>query len=417
MSKPQLHLRFTTDQVRLILDWYEAGSLSVRNARERLEISESHFFRLFAAYRKNPSRFSIEYPERMAPNRLSKDIDAIIRRELLKEQSLILNKDMPVRTYNYAAVRDEVAKRSGRNISAEVVRGRAHTWGFEVSRPKDKRKHDWTVLTSAPGQLLQHDASTHLWSPYAKEKWVLVTTLDDWSRKLLFADFYEEETAFAHIEAAESVILAHGAGLAYYVDNHRIFRFVCHRDSFWKTQVKGTDDVMTQWKRALAICGMRVFYATSPEGKGKIERPYRWLQDRIVRRSAKEDIRTIAEARTILQSEVDRYNRHQVHSTTGEIPDIRFERAKEEGLSIFKPFVLPAPYRSTKDIFCLREERVVDGYGHISWRGHSIPAPKGICEGEKVELHIIADPGAPEVRIWHEGRVRLVLKLGPGRSS
>jgi hypothetical protein len=64
-------------------------------------------------------------------------------------------------------------------------------------------------------------------------------------------------------------------------------------------------------------------YALSPQAKGKIERPYRWLQDRLVRTCAREGIRTIDAARDVLRYEVHRYNQHQVHSTTGEIPILK----------------------------------------------------------------------------------------------
>ena len=66
----------------------------------------------------------------------------------------------------------------------------------------------------------------------------------------------------------------------------------------------------------MRLLGVDVSYALSPQAKGKIERPYRWLQDRIVRTCALENITTSEECRTVLKEEVNRYNNHQVHSTT-----------------------------------------------------------------------------------------------------
>jgi len=80
----------------------------------------------------------------------------------------------------------------------------------------------------------------------------------------------------------------------------------------------------------MSECKVKPIYALSPQAKGKIERPYRWLQDRIVRTCARENIRKIEETREVLAYEVKRYNEQQVHSTTGEIPIIRFERARKE---------------------------------------------------------------------------------------
>jgi len=140
--------------------------------------------------------------------------------------------------------------------------------------------------------------------------------------------------------------------------------------------------------------------------KGKIERPYRWLQDRIVRTCAIEKLTTIDEVRAVLREEVDRYNNHQVHSTTGEIPSIRFEKAKREGNSLFRPFTLPMPYTSAKDVFCLREKRMVDGYHKISLFNHEIRVPH-VPLREWVEVHLIPDiqRDALEIRIWWEAQM------------
>ena len=143
--------------------------------------------------------------------------------------------------------------------------------------------------------------------------------------------------------------------------------------------------------------------------KGKVERPYRWLQDRIVRTCAVEEITAINDARAVLKEELNRYNppqADQVHSTTGEIPSIRLARAMKEGKSLFRPFALPKPYTSTKDVFCLRETRMVNGYRKISLSNHEIVVPN-VPLREEVEVHLIPDVerGALEVRIWWENRM------------
>lgn len=412
MAKQQLYKRFTTEQVKIILKWYCDGAIHSDGARERLEISEQHFFRLLKVYKENPVTFSTEYPRREAHNRFGQNINDVVRAELEKEKSLIVNPVIPVKQYNYAAVSDEVRRKIGITITAQTIRNRAHDWGFVTTKPPPKQ-HDRIVLTTASGMIFQHDASEHLWTPYADKKWTLITTLDDYSRKLMYADFIEHQTAWAHIKAVESVVLKYGTGLAYYVDSHSIFRFVCWRDSIWYHQAKGTDDVITQWKRVVELCGMKVWHASSPQAKGKIERPYRWLQDRIVRRCAKEEIRTVADARHILREEVERYNAGQVHSTTKEIPDIRFEKSIREGTSVLKPFKLTSPYRSTKDIFCLREKRIVDGYRKISWRKYIISVPPIVPIGAEAELHVIPDPKQPEIRVWFKDKVVAVAKIQP----
>jgi hypothetical protein len=152
--------------------------------------------------------------------------------------------------------------------------------------------------------------------------------------------------------------------------------------------------------------GVDVSYALSAQAKGKVERPYRWLQDRIVRTCAIEKISTIDDARAVLKEELDRYNNYQVHSTTREVPSIRFDKARKEGKSLFRPFALPKPYTSTKDVFCLRETRRVNGYRKISLSNHEILVPN-VPLREEVEVHMVPDVerGALEVRIWWENRM------------
>ena len=262
------------------------------------------------------------------------------------------------------------------------------------------------MVTTAVGALIQHDASHHKWSPYAGERWVLITSIDDYSRKILYADFLEQETTWAHIKAAESVMLAYGIPLRYYVDSLRVFRFVQGRDSVWRKHVLQTDEADPQWRQVMRCLGVDVSYALSPQAKGKIERPYRWLQDRIVRTCAIENITAIVDGRAALKEELNRYNNHQVHSTTGEVPSLRFDKARKEGKSLFRPFALPHPYTSTQDVFCLRETRRVNGYRKISLSNHDIPAPN-VPLREEVEVHLIpdVDRGALEVRIWWENRM------------
>jgi hypothetical protein len=112
------------------------------------------------------------------------------------------------------------------------------------------------------------------------------------------------------------------------------------------------------------------------------------------------------EVRSVLREEVHRYNDHQVHSTTKEIPNIRFEKARKAGNSLFRPFSLPEPFTSPKDVFCLRETRVVDGYRRISLFNHTIEVPN-VQLYEDVDIHMVPDQKkqAMEIRIWWNSKM------------
>ena len=394
----QIHKRFTDEQVKVLFEGYGQGKINRADIQEMLSIGKSRFFALLKEYRRDPGAFSVAYQRRTSA-RLPADVETEIKDALLREKEIVEDPDLPISGYNYSALRDRLVKK-GIGVSVTTIIDRAKKLGCH--KPRRKRKvHDREVLTASIGALVQHDSSLHQWSPFAQEKWYLITSIDDYSRKILFADFFPKETTWAHIQATQALILRYGLPLRYYVDSLRVFRFVQGRDSIWRKHVLETDDVDTQWRKMMRVLGIDVTYALSPQAKGKVERPYRWLQDRIVRTSVYENLSSLEDVRSVLKSEVQRYNNHQVHSTTGEIPNIRFDKARSEGNSLFRKFALPKPYTSPLDVFCLRTTRTVNGYRRISLFNHIIEVPN-VPLREDVEIHLT--PDEPEqlmhIRIW-----------------
>ena len=399
----QLHRRFADEQVRLLLRGYCQGLLARTAIQDLLVISKSSFFALLSAYRQDPEGFSVAY-HRVTPTRLSTTVEAQIAQALLQEKALVEDKRLPISGYNYSAVRDRLAKQ-GIEVSLTTVIDRAKRLDCYKAHAK-RTVHDREVTTAAIGALIQHDGCTHVWSPLAGEKWVLITSIDDFSRKLLFADFFSNESTWAHIQATRALIQTYGVPLRYYVDSLRVFRFVQGRDSFWRKHTLETDDVDTQWSKMMRLLGIEVIYALSPQAKGKIERPFRWLQDRIVRTCLLEHVTTVQDARSVLRDELDRYNNRQLHSTTKEIPSLRFERALSAGNTLFRPLSLPKPYTCPDDVFCLRETRQVNGYRRISLFKHDIQVPN-VPLYEKVEAHLIPDISKQTmgIHIWWDDRM------------
>ena len=399
----QLHKRFTDEQVKVLLQGYDEGKMRRAEIQEMLGIGKTRFFALVKQYREKGSAFSLAYERRTNP-RLTAQTERMICTALLREREIIEDPDMPISGYNYSAIRDRL-RDQGIEVSVTTIIDRAKKLGCH--KPRKKRKvHDREVLTASIGAMIQHDSSFHQWSPFADEKWYLVTSIDDYSRKLLYADFVQKETTWEHIRAVQALVKKYGVPVRYYVDSLRVFRFVQGRDSFWRKHVLETDDVVTQWGQMMRLLGVDVIYALSPQAKGKVERPYRWLQDRIVRTCIYENLSSIDEVRSVLRSEVLRYNNHQVHSTTGEIPEIRFRRALQSGNSLFRKFAVPKPFTTSNDVFCLRATRTVNAYRKISFSNHLIDVPK-VPVREDVNLHLIPNTikDTMLIRIWWQSKL------------
>ena len=368
----QLHKKFADSQVKEMLQRYLNNEIEGPYIQQILGIAKTRFFALIKAFQTDPAGFSIQYRRQTKTRSIAPAIEKNILKELAIEKRLIQDKDVPIRSYNYSYVKTRIETDYGHKISLPTIIERARKHGFYLRKP-NRSAHDREVLTHYTGQLIQHDASVHLWAPAAREKWWLITSLDDFSRLILYAQLLKSQTSWSHIFALQSVFLKYGLPFSYYVDSHSIFRFVQGRDSVWRDHHKVTDEVDPQWKQVLADCGVKLIYALSPQAKGKIERPYQWLQDHLVRTCVRANTTDIRQARTFLRQEIQRYNFRQVHSTTLEVPFFRFQRALKEKQSLFREFKIKPPYKSVKDIFCLRLDRTVDAYRRVSLNNRLLP--------------------------------------------
>jgi hypothetical protein len=399
----QVHNRLSDEQVKVLLRAYCQHILDRGPVQELLGLGKTQFFVLLKEYRRDPDLFHLGY-SRSTPARLSPDAEAAIAQALLAEKVLVEDRRWAISDYNYSALRDRLLS-AGTKVSLTTIIARARALGCYVPHAKHK-VHDREVRTEAIGALVQHDASIHPWSPLVSDKWTLITSIDDYSRMLLFADLVPHETTWAHILAAQQLIQTYGLPLSYYVDSLRIFRFVQKRDSIWRNHVLETDDADPQWRQLMRLLNVDVIHALSPQAKGKVERPFRWLQDRVGRACYYDDVSTFDQVREVVHMEVDRYNNRQVHSTTGEIPRVRFEKAAAQGRSLFRPFSLPSPYTSPDDVFCLRMTRVVSTYRRIQLSKHTIPLPE-VDPNEEVQVHLIPNPTTQSMalRIWWNAKL------------
>lgn len=396
---PQLHKKFTDEQVKKLMERYLEKEIGSHYIQEILNIGKTRFFALVKSYRENPDKFSIQYTRTIKTRGIRQNIEKNIIRELKIEKKLVQDKNVPLRSYNYSYIKDLLEKKYKQTASLPTIIDRAKKNDFYLKKPK-RTTHDREVLTNYAGEIIQHDSSHHKWSPYAKEKWYLITSLDDFSRYLLYAKLLKKETSWAHICALQAVLLKHGFPFSYYVDCHSIFRFVQGRDSLWRKHYKLTDEADPQWKQVLNDCNVKITYALSPQAKGKIERPYGWLQDRLIRTCARENISDIRQAQRVLNQEVYRYNNRQVHSTTQEIPYMRLQRALDDKKSLFREFKIRPPYQSIKDIFCLRINRTINPYRKISINNLQLKV-NGAVPGNTVNLRVYPmSRGIAEVRFW-----------------
>jgi transposase len=400
----QLHKRFSSEELKELFNRYLQNEVKRKYIQEVLGIKKSRFFLLLKQYKENPMEFTVQYQRMSPPRIISPEIEQNILKELAIEKKIIQNKEVPLTSYNYSYIRNRLKGEYHQKVSLPTIIDRAKKHGFYLKKPK-RTVHDREVLTHYAGELIQHDASHHLWAPASQEKWYLITSLDDYSRFMLYAVLIKTETSWAHILALQTVILQYGLPFTYYVDSHSIFRFVRGRDSLWYKHHLLTDETTPQWKQVLQDCNVEIIHSLSPQARGKIERPYGWLQDHLIRTCVREDVTKIQQAQKILNQELRRYNHHQVHSTTLEIPYLRFQRALKEKRSLFREFKIRPPFQSVKDIFCLRMNRTIDPYRRISINNLQLKVNHATPR-KTVNLRIYPlNKDISEIRFWCEDKL------------
>ena len=102
----------------------------------------------------------------------------------------------------------------------------------------------------------------------------------------------------------------------------------------------------------------------------------------------------------LLDREIKRYNYKQVHSTTLKVPYFKFKETRDQNKSLFREFNIKPPYKSVKDIFCFRIQRIANAYRKISLNKIDLKVNK-LNPRDYVDLRIYPmDKQLSEVRFW-----------------
>ena len=191
----QLHNKFTDGQVKELTERYLRKEIERKYIQQILGISTTRFLALIKLYRRNPDKFSVQYIRYAKTRAICESIEENIIKELSIEKELIEDENVPLKSYNYSYIKDLLKKKYNQKVSLPTIIDRAKKNDFYLKKRPRRTVHDREVLTNYVGEIIQHDSSYHLWSPPAKEKWYLITSLDDFSRFILYATFLKKETS------------------------------------------------------------------------------------------------------------------------------------------------------------------------------------------------------------------------------
>ena len=216
------------------------------------------------------------------------------------------------------------------------------------------------------GMLLHQDGSPHRWLPALDAQLDLIVTLDDATSALYSAFLVDEEGTMSTFRALAEVIAAHGLPCALYTDR------ASHYFVTPKAGEKVAKDQLTQVGRALGQLGIEHIPAYSPEARGRSERAFGTLQDRLPKELALAGITTVAAANRFLR-EVYLPEHNARFAIAPEHPETAFV-ADRAG--------------AHRDILCVQEERVVGNDNCVRYRGLALQIPPSPARRHFVKLRV-----------------------------
>lgn len=344
--------------------------LPVRDAARLLGHSVRHVRRLLARVRKHgPSALAHGNRGRVSPRRTAERIGARVV-ELARSRYT---------GSNDSHLTELLAEREKIKLSRSTVRRLLRQAGLGSPRtrrpPRHRRRRE---RMPQAGLLVQMDGSHHPWLQDRGPRLVLHAAIDDATGNVLGAVFRPQEDAHGYFLLLHQLIRRYGIPAAVYTDRAGLFRSDPEARLPLPEQLAGAVPA-TQVGRALHQLGIKWIPASSPQGKGRIERLFGTFQDRLVMELRLAQARTLRQAQRVVDRFLPRYNARFA------VPAARPQAAWR-----------PAPARRDLErICCFRYRRTVGQDNTIRLDGQwlqLLPGPNGRSYAKaRVDVHAFLD--------------------------
>lgn len=192
----------------------------------------------------------------------------------------------------------EYLRDQGFDVSKETLRGWLIEVGLWRAAPgRRQRLHPPRPRRPRLGELVQIDGSPHDWFEGRGPRCTLIAFIDDATSQVMHAHFAPVESSQAYLDALQVYVAAYGCPVALYSDRHGIF-----------TKHDPEDDEPTQFQRAITSLQITGIQALTPQAKGRIERLFQTLQDRLVKALRLSGIDDMAAANAFLPAYLAGHN-------------------------------------------------------------------------------------------------------------
>jgi transposase len=225
----------------------------------------------------------------------------------IRQKVLEFSKEL-YRDFNDTHFTEKLSEDQEIELSRETVRKLRRRAGIEPKRRRRAPGHRKRRERKAQeGAMVLWDGSPHHWLGSDQPACCLMAAIDDATGKVLVARFFPFEGSSGYLWLLREVVKRYGIPLVMYHDRHGSL----HRnDSHWslEEQLAGRQEP-TQVGLALEALGIESIAALSPQAKGRIERLFGTLQDRLIAELGLEGVQNLQEANRFLKFFIPRFNR------------------------------------------------------------------------------------------------------------
>jgi transposase len=350
-----------------ILARLEAGTLDGASAAELLGVSVRQVRRLRASYRAEGLAAVVHGNQGHAP--ANRTDPAVVER--------IVQLAGPGGKYhdlNTCHLQELLAREEqiaiGRSTLDRLLKQAGVRKAAPATAPVHRRRRE---RRSAEGMLLQIDGSPFTWLEGRAAKATLIGAIDDATGKILFLFFRPTEDQVGYLWLLRSIAQRYGLPMSIYHDRHTILR--SPKQATLDEQLAGQSP-MSRLQRVMAELGIESIAAYSPQAKGRIERLWSTLQDRLTKELRLADSTTLDAANAFLPGFIERYN-------------ARFGRPPADPQSAWVP--LPADL-DFNYYFAIRETRVVRADYCIRFDGQLLQIRPGPDDrslaAQRISVHV-----------------------------
>lgn len=323
-----------------ILERIKNQTLTQEEGAKLLLLSSRQVRRKLKRYREQGYRGIRHQSKGMQSNRAipAAIIEIIIN--LIKTKYFLL-KNKPGPTF----IADQLAKNDGITIDHETLRRIMIKHELWIISKKKKEQHHWRERKHHKGELVQVDGSLHIW--FGDKQCTLIAFIDDATGAIMIAKFVDRESTENLADLTHEYIKQHGRPFALYSDRGSTYK-VNPKKHAGETIKTGK----TQYERMLTELDIKLIHAKSPQAKGRVERLFKTLQDRLIKELELAKITTIEVANIFLKNVY--MPEHNEKFVVAPQQDADFHRSANE-FNLYS-------------IFCLKFERIINNDYTVSFK-------------------------------------------------